>query len=409
MPLDILIEELDDGLWVAAVERARLQGLEIDPASEAVRWGAVYWGRVMTIDPALDAAFIDLDGDNVGLLHNADVRLFGANGKVKKGGDVAIGKLLEPGQMVGVQAKSGYLPREDGDLPAESKTARVSMDITIPGRYLIYSPVMTENRVSSRIRDAKLKKQLLKMLGSIEGMHGCILRASAVGVQTDMLIREGHILKTIWTQVQGFFEGDEPSLIMDGPNAIQRALSDHAGARIARIEIVTLQRFEQVEEWCEIFAPDLVTKIHPIELKDPDAELALFDHRDIMDQIEALSAPYVVMDSGGSVILQPTAALTAIDVNRGRDKRSALDVNLSAATEIGRQLRLRNLGGIITVDFLKLADKKQRDKLLAALEDVFAEDPCTVQIHGFTPLGLVELTRQRRSPSLADRLDSAFG
>lgn len=408
MSLDILIEELDDGLWVAAVERARVEGLEIDPAAEAVRWGAIYWGRVMKIDPALDAAFIDLDGDNVGLLHNADVRIFGADGKVKKGGDVAIGKLLEPGQMVGVQAKSGYLPRDEDDLSAEDKTARVSMDITIPGRYLIYSPVMTENRVSSRIRDKTLKKQLLKMLGSIDGMQGCILRASAVGVQTDMLIREGHILKTIWTQVQAFFEGNDAALIMDGPNAIQRTLSDHAGTRIKRIEVVTMERYEQAEEWCEIFAPDLVTKIQPIELKDPNAELALFDYRDIMDQIESLSVPYVVMKTGGSLIIQPTAALTAIDVNRGSDKRPTIDVNLSATEEIGRQLRLRNMGGILMIDFLKMVDKKQREKLLTALESVFAEDPCTVQIHGFTGLGLVELTRQRRSPSLADRLDSAL-
>ncbi|MBN8521895.1 MAG: ribonuclease E/G [Alphaproteobacteria bacterium] len=406
--MDILIEELDDGLWVAATENGRVTGLEIDPAREAVRWGGIYWGRVMKIDTAMDCAFIDLDGENVGLLHNADVRIFDSKGRVKKGGDVAIGKLIEPGQMIGVQAKSGYLPKDDDDLTPEDKTARVSMDITLPGRYLIYSPVMTENRVSSRVKDGRLKKQLLKMLESIDGMQGCILRSSAVGMQTDILIREAHILKNIWTEVQGFFDGGGASLIMDGPDAIQRTLSDLAGERIQRIEVVTMERFEQAEEWCEIFAPDLVTKIEPIELKDPNAELALFDYRDIMDQIESLSVPYVVMPEGGSLIIQKTSALTAIDVNRGNDRRSALDINLTAAQEIGRHLRLRNLGGIITIDFLKITDKKQRALLLEALATAFAYDPCTVQIHGFTPLGLIELTRQRRSPSLQDRLDSAL-
>lgn len=406
--MDILIEELDEGLWVAATENGRVTGLEIDPAREAVRWGGIYWGRVMKIDAAMDCAFIDLDGENVGLLHNADVRIFDSKGRVKKGGDVAIGKLIEPGQMIGVQAKSGYLPKDDDDLSPEDKTARVSMDITLPGRYLIYSPVMTENRVSSRVKDGRLKKQLLKMLESIDGMQGCILRSSAVGMQTDILIREAHILKNIWTEVQAFFDGGGASLIMDGPDAIQRTLSDLAGERIQRIEVVTMERFEQAEEWCEIFAPDLVTKIEPIELKDPNAELALFDYRDIMDQIESLSVPYVVLPEGGSLIIQKTSALTAIDVNRGHDRRRALDINLTAAQEIGRHLRLRNLGGIITIDFLKITDKKQRTVLLDALATAFAHDPCTVQIHGFTPLGLIELTRQRRSPSLQDRLDSAL-
>lgn len=408
--MDILIEELEQGLWVAAMDGRHLTGLEIDPPREEVRWGAVYWARVMKIDSAMDAAFIDLDGENVGILHNADVRIFENSGKVKKGGDVAIGKLLTPGQMIGVQAKSGYLPREDeDDMTAEDKTAVVSMDITIPGRYLIYSPVMTENRVSARIRDKNLKKRLLKMMDSFGGLQGCILRAAAADLQTDILIREGHILKNIWTQVQAFFTGNDVGLIMEGPNAIQRMFSDHAGGQIDRIEVVTMERFEQAEEWCEIFAPDLVTKIQPIELKDPDAELALFEHRDIMPQVEALFHPYLVMESGASIIIQKTAALTAIDINRGSDKRSNAEINGDTAVEVGRQIRLRNIGGIILIDFLKMKDKREKDALITTLEVVFEEDPCTVQIHGLTALGLVEITRKRRTPALSERIDSALG
>ena len=132
----------------------RLDGLEIDPVRENVRFGSIYWGRVTRIDKAMDAAYVDLDGENTGLLNNADVRIIDESGHVTRGGDKEIGKLLQPGQMIAVQAKSGQLPREeDMEITQEHKSPRVSMDITLPGRYLIFSPIMPENRVSSRITD----------------------------------------------------------------------------------------------------------------------------------------------------------------------------------------------------------------------------------------------------------------
>ncbi|MCB1531043.1 MAG: ribonuclease E/G [Rhodospirillales bacterium] len=407
--LDILIEELDGSLWVAAISSRELQGLEVDPVHEQVRWGAIYWAKVTRIDKAMDAAFLDLDGENTGILHNKDVRIEQKNGAVKKGGKEEIGKILTPGQMVAVQAKSGYLAREeDYLLPSEEKSALVSMDITLQGRYLIFSPIMPDNRVSSRIRDKKLRRQLLRMLNATESIKGCILRAAAANTQTDILRREGKIMGAMWEQIQAHLSGDAPALIMEGPDALQRTVSDHAGKTIDRIEIVTMEQFEHVEEWCEIFAPDLVTKIRPVELNDPHAELALFEERDILSKIEDLFQPYTILKQGGNIIIQETTALTAIDVNRGTDGRPAMEVNLDAAGEIGRQLRLRNLGGIIVVDFLKMRGKKDHKTLLAALETIFEKDPCTVQIHGITGLGLVEITRKRRTPALQERFSTAF-
>ncbi|MCF6285182.1 MAG: response regulator, partial [Candidatus Hydrogenedentes bacterium] len=133
----------------------------------------------------------------------------------KKGGDVASGKLIKPGEMIAVQAKSGYLPRLDStDLTIEDKSATVSMDITLAGRHLIYSPMMAENRISKRIHDKKQRKQLTKMLNNVENLKGCILRASAANTQTDVLIREGKILKHIWEELQQYLKGSEASLIM---------------------------------------------------------------------------------------------------------------------------------------------------------------------------------------------------
>lgn len=404
--MDILIEEFEESLLVASLEKGRLEGLEVDPAQEEVRWGSIYYARVKTLDPALDAAFLDLDGENIGIIYNQDLRLPDGKSGFVKGGDVAISKSLQPGQMVAVQAKSTYLPRHDGDyLASESKIVQLSMDITFPGRYLIYAPKLGKNRISQRIREKPLREQIKSMMGEMTDTKGFIVRASAAGTQTDILLREAKLLQNIWDGASEYFTGDAPQLIMRGPNAISRTLSDHASKRIDSIEVVTMDHMQKAEEWCELFAPDLMTKIEPIELNDATEDLALFYERDIIGQIESLFDSYVLMSGMGNIIIQKTAALTAIDVNKGGDKRSHLAVNIDAAQEIGRQLRLRNIGGIIVVDFLKFQSRTDEGKILAALEKVVLQDPCTVQIHGKTALGLIEITRKRRTPPLEERMD----
>lgn len=404
--LDILVEELDGSMWVAALQNGRLHALEVDPASEEVRWGSIYWAKVKTIDAALDAVFLDLDGYNTGILYNKDVRKRNKSGEIKKGGEKAIGKTFKAGDMIAVQAKSAYLPKEDDEFTSEeSKIPQMSMDITMPGRYLIYCPLTDTNRISQRIGDKKLRKQLMTMLDEMADVHGCILRAAAAGMQTDILRREWKILNEAWNQMQQYLKGGEVGLIMLGPDAVQRTLSDMAGQQIDRIEVVTMDHYNHVEEWCSIFAPDLMTKIEPVEIKNATEYLALFHYRDIMGQIEDLFQTYTLLPGGGSIIIQETAALTAIDVNKGGDKRSHLAVNLEAVEEIARQMRLRNAGGIVVIDFLKTQKKPDETALLAALEKTVLDDPCTVQIHGRTALGLIEMTRKRRTPPLQDRFE----
>ncbi len=407
--LDILIEEMGGGIWVAALERGRLEGLEFDPPEEEVRWGSIYWAKVARIDKAQDAVFVNLDGDNIGILYNADIRIVQDDGTYKKGGDVEIGKMLRPGQMIAVQAKSAFMPSVDEPYAkAGVKAPRVSMNITLPGRYLILSPTDPENRISRRIRDKDLRQALQDMLRDLKECTGCIMRAAAANTQTDVLMREARILSNMWTQLQDHFNGDSPQLIMDGPDAIQRTLSDKAVKNIHRIEITTMDHFALVEEWCDLFAPDLMTRITPVEVDNPESEFALFEHHDITGQIEDLFQPYAILDSGATIILQETAALYAIDVNSAADKRGALAINLDAAAEIARQIRLRNLGGAIIIDFLRMKKKAERDQLVKALEQAFNEDPCTVQIHGWTGLGMLEVSRNRRMPPLQDRLDATI-
>ncbi len=408
--MDIMVEELDGGLWVAATEGGKLQGLEVDPGHEAVRWGAIYWAKITRIDKSMDAAFVDLGNGNEGFLQNKDVRIKKPDGTIVKGGAESIGKLLAAGDMIAVQAKSGYLKNEDDfEFIREDKTPKLSMDITLPGRFLIYAPMMNENAVSSRIRNKKLRDNLMKMMAKFDPIKGLILRASSEDTQMDILLREAKILQGEWGKLQLLLKGSEAKLVREGPDALIRTLGDQAGSSIDRIEVVTMDRYKQVEEWCEVFGPDLVPKIMAVELEEAELDLALFDERGLLGDIEDLFQDYGLLLSGGSIIIQETAALTAIDVNRGGDDRPAMDVNLEAAQEIARQIRLRNLGGIILIDFLKLNKKADQQKLLESLADIFDTDPCTVQIHGMTALGLAEITRKRRTPPLGERLDNIEG
>ena len=377
---------------------------------EEVRWGSIYWAKVARIDKSLDAAFVNLDGDNIGILHNADVRIKQDDGSYKKGGDIEIGKLLEPGQMIAVQAKEAFLVNPDDEpfAKAGKKSPRVSMNIVLNGRYTIHMPMDRENRISKRIRTGSMRDNLEAMLASLDDVHGCVLRASAANTQTDVLVRETKILNAVWAQIQDFFKGNKSQLIMEGPNAIQRMLADKAGDNIGRIELTTMDHYEEAEEWCDLYAPDLMPKIIPVEVEDASEDLVLFEHYDIIGQIEALLHPYSMLDGGGNIIIEQTNAMTVIDVNSGTDNRKTASVNLEAAQEVARQIRLRNLGGIIIIDFMKMKTKKERDELKKAIQSYFDQDSCTVQIHGWTSLGLLEVTRQRRTAALLERFENAL-
>jgi len=404
--LQILIEEYKEKIWAVALNKGRLEGVEIDPINEPVRYGSIFYAKVTRIDAALDAAFLDLDDYNTGILFNKDVRTIDKEGKVCKDCQQAIGKTLHPGDMIAVQAKSAYIANQDALWLEESKTPRMSMDITLPGRYLIYSAMLHDNIISRRVRNKKLRKRMQKMISSLEDMQGFIMRSAAAGLQTDILRREAGILRSIWEKFEIDFTGSSPKLVMQGPNSIQRILGDLATNPIETIEIVTMDHYQQIEKWCAVFAPDLVTKITPIELKDNDAtqDLALLEYRDVMGQIESLFHDYTLLPSGGNITIEETTALCAIDINKGSDTRSKLSINIEAAKEIARHIRLRNIGGIVMIDFLKM-NKKDQTTLQKTFEEEIQNDPCTVQIHGFTKLGLLEATRKRRTPSLNARYD----
>lgn len=398
--LDILVEDLSGSLWVAAVDKSsRIAALEIDPFTEIVRWGSVYWAKVIRIDTGINAAFVDLGYDIVGMLPASEIPT------LKKG--AKIGKHLRAGQFVMVQVKTARQPEENEDgedpRPESQKASKVSMDIALQGRFLIYTPLSPGNRISRRIRETDTRKQLQSMIKNIKEVNGCILRASAAHVQTDMLVREAKIQKAIWESLQEFTNEPEPTLLMLGPDALQRVLADFSTSRIATIQIANDERREEADNWCDLYAPELMAKLQDRKITGTRNGMGLFEARDLLGQFEGLVKPYVILPSGGSIVIQETSIGTMIDVNTGIGNMAA--VNHEAAKEIARQIRLRNLGGIILIDFAGLNDKAEQKRLAATLNQAFDLDPCTVELHGVTKLGLFEISRHRRTPSLMERVE----
>lgn len=406
--MDILVEDVGESLWAAAADKNRLCHLEVDPSTERVRYGSIYWAQVKRIDASMDAAFLDLDGENTGILYNRDTRQMAENGQFIKGGDQAIGKTLASGDMVLVQARTSYLPHDaDEDLPSLQKTPIMTMDVAIHGRYLIHTPMDPKSRTSRRISDKKLKDQLERMVDDLMPDARVILRKAGAHTQTDFIKREVTVLHTVFETIKKSAIGQQAHLIMLGPDAVQRVLADTSADRIDHIDITTLDQIDRIQEWCRIFAPDLIPKIRRVDVEDESLseDLVLFmSVPGIMDQIDGLLEQYVVLPGGGNIIIQETAALIAIDINSGPDRRGALAVNLEAAKTIAHHIHLRNLGGIILIDFLKMSGPDLRRKVMDELRHQFDDDPCTVDVHGFTRLGLLELTRHRRTPTFMDRI-----
>lgn len=398
-PLEIVVEDLQGSLWVAAIVRNKVTALEIDPYLELVRWGSIYWARVLRIDTTINAAFVDLGHDMTGMLPASEIP------GLQKG--AKIGKKLKAGQFVMVQVKTARQPEEDDNghdpRPDAVKASKVSMDIALQGRYLIYTPKSPGNRISRRVREPDVRKQLVAMSKAIKAINGCILRASAAHTQTEILEREAKIQRAIWESLQTFTTETEPSLLMLGPDALQRVLGDFATSRMGTIQISTDERSEEAYNWCDLYAPELMQKIESRAVTGTRTGMGLMEARDLLGQIEDFVRPVVALPGGASFVIEDSALGTMIDVNSGG--ASLAQTNHDAADEIARQIRLRNIGGIILIDFAGKPDGNENKRLTKQLQKAFDLDPCTVELHGVTRTGLFEITRHRRTPTLADRIE----
>ena len=385
----VLIEAGPGESRVALVDGERLVELVVARADGESVAGNVYLGRVQRLLPAIQAAFVDIGARRAGFLALAEVRPIGAAGE---GG---IADYASEGDAILVQAVSD---------PAADKGARLTSRVALPGRYLVATPSQPEIKVSRQLEDGETRARLIALMGELadEG-EGFIVRTAAARADREALRRDLAYLRAAWDEVtERRAAARPPALLYREPEPLHRVLRDQAG--LAAIVVDGAPALAEARAVCRRLAPEMEGLV-----EEHRGQAALFDAYGLEEQIEAALEPVAGLPSGGNIVIEATKALTAIDVNsgghgEGGPEETALAVNLEAAAEIARQVRLRNIGGLIAIDFLPMRRRRNGAEVLHGLRRALAGDPCPSHVVGFTRLGLVEVTRQRRRAALADVL-----
>jgi ribonuclease G len=393
---EILINVTLQETRVAVIQQGVAQELHVERLTGRGLVGNIYLGVVSRVLPGMQSAFIHIGLDRAAFLHVADIWEHRQNLDTPR----PIERLLHDGQRVLIQVIKD---------PIGTKGARLSTQISIAGRLLVYLPQECHIGISQRIEDeaerAHLRERLQHLLPADE-KGGFIIRTMAEAASDREMLSDIEYLRRIWAGIQEKAStAPAPSLLYQDLNLCLRVLRDIANDETSRILVDTREMFEKLEKFAGDYTLNFRDRIHHYS-----GERALFDLYGIEDEIERALARRVPLKSGGYVIIDQTEALTTIDVNTGGfvGGRSFDDTifktNLEAAHVIARQLRLRNLGGIIVVDFIDMENSVHRDAVLTEFKKALSVDRTRITVNGFTSLGLIEMTRKRTRESLAHTL-----
>ena len=407
---DILINWTPQETRVAIIEGGAVQELHVERTLERGLVGNIYAGKVVRVLPGMQSAFIDIGLERAAFLHVADLHREEGNAKPHPRGSeaqVPIEKRVHEGQTLMVQVIKD---------PIGTKGARLSTQISVAGRLLVFLPQDDHLGISQKIGSPDLRDQLrermLKLLGEADSREGrtrsggFILRTNAEDSTDDELAADITYLRKTWSTIREHGLKAAPgTLLYQELNLAQRVLRDLVSDEVMTIRIDSLIQFDALKEFGTEFTPSAVDKLQHYKGERP-----IFDLYNIDTEIERALARRVDLKSGGYLIVDQTEALTTVDVNTGgyvgarNFDDTIFKTNLEAAQAIARQLRLRNLGGIIIIDFIDMLREDHRDNVLSEFRKQLAKDRTKVTVSGFSPLGLVEMTRKRTRESLAHML-----
>jgi len=393
MTAEILVNVSPDETRVALVEAGAAQEVIVQRASRHGLVGNIYKGRVERVLPGMQAAFVDVGLERTAFLHVADMVAAGAPAASL----VPIDQRLHEGQQLLVQILKD---------PLGTKGARLTTMLSIPARYLVLLPFEPHNGISTRIEDeaerSRLKTLVDRVVAELCPQFGVIARTAAEGVDEEAMRVDLAFLLQIWKAIQERAQGSPAGSLVHGDLPLaMRILRDLLTDDVERVRIDNADEFERVRQFAEHFVP----KAEPL-LELYQGHAPLFDLFGVEDDIERALARKVELKSGGHLVIDQTEAMTTIDVNTGaftghrNVEETVLKTNLDAAQAIARQLRLRNLGGIIILDFIDMTSEDHRAQVLRALQKELKRDSARTQIYPISPLGLVEMTRKRTRESL---------
>jgi len=409
---EILIDSASGEIRAAVLEDDLLAEVFIERHGRLALTGNVYKGRVSNVLPGMQSAFVDIGLERDAFLYVEDFDRSvsdpdaGIVPSCGEPGDAspsvppprpAIEDVLKEGQDVVVQVTKD---------PLATKGARITSHLSLPGRFLVYLPGVAHIGVSRRITDPAERERLKALVGRVPlelGLRGgFIVRTAAEDQDAGDVVSDARHLADLWEEVRRRAESlPSPALLHAEVGAVAKVLRDVFHGDVQRVLIDTEEVFREAADFVARMQPALVPRIH---LHDGGAPL--FEERAVQHQLDRALRPRVWLASGGSIVINQTEALVAIDVNTGkyvgrrRLEETILKTNLEAVSEIVRQVRLRDLGGIIVVDFIDMQEETSREQVIRALETEIRKDRARSRMLQISEFGLVEITRQRTRPSL---------
>ncbi|HEY1989152.1 MAG TPA: Rne/Rng family ribonuclease [Acidimicrobiales bacterium] len=367
--------------------------------------GNIYRGRVQNVLPGMEAAFIDIGTPKNAVLYRGDVRYDKDDiepGTGNTSSQPRIEEVLRPGQSILCQVTKN---------PIGAKGARLTQEVSIPGRFVVLVPDSTAFGISKRLEDSE-RKRLRKIVDAVRPKgHGLIVRTAAAGASADELRNDVDRLVTQWEGISAAAaKGQGAALLYREPVTAVRVIREELNREYRAVVIDDLALFEQVRDYVGAVNPELADRV---EYFDPAEEpLPVFERYHVHEQLHKALDRKVYLPSGGSLVIDRTEALTVIDVNTGKNvgttnlEETVYRNNLEAAEEVARQLRLRDIGGIIVIDFIDMEIRENRDKVSSALRAALARDKTRTQVFDISELGLVEMTRKRVSEGLIESLST---
>lgn len=406
MSKKIIIDSQHGQTRVAFLENDDLVEMYIDSGDNERIAGNIYRGKVANVIPGMQAAFVDIGLEKNAFLYigdiNTDKAVFefaGSKAKVEESlQSLSIGDILKEGQEITVQVMKE---------PIGTKGARVTTHITLPGRLVVLMPTVNYIGVSRRIEDEGERQRLKAIAERVKPQStGLIVRTAALDKNEEDLRPDVELLAKLWSQIEEKEQkGRVPRLLYKDESLIYRTIRDFFTADVDRLIINDYEEYKKVLDWIELISPAYKEKI---EYFEPVHNI--FEHYSLEGKIEKFINKKVWLKNGGYIVIDPTEALTVIDVNTGKYvgginlEDTVLSTNLEAAEEIARQIRLRDIGGIIIIDFIDMETQEHRQQVIDILKAALKKDRTKTNVLGFTGLGLVEMTRKK----VRERLTAAL-
>jgi len=398
---ELLINVSPTETRTAMIENGVVQEVYIERAEGRGYVGNIYKGKVVRVLPGMQAAFVNIGLERTAFIHASDIASLDSDGRQQSEGNIR--ELVREGQTLVVQVTKD---------PIGTKGARLTTHLSIPARYLVYMPYAQHIGISAKIESEQerelLKERLEKVIAALEKPigGGFIVRTVAEGITEEELSSDIQYLNQLWISLSGAIASAKaPCIIYEDLPLFIRTLRDLVKPHIEKLRIDSREAFTQVSQFAEQYALEVRGRIEHYPGERP-----LFDLYGVEEEIQKALDPRVTLKSGGYLIIEQTEAMVTVDVNTGAFvgsrnlEETIFKTNLEAATTIARQLRLRNLGGIIIIDFIDMLDTEHQQQVLRTFEKVLQKDYAKTSITGVSELGLIEMTRKRTRESLEQML-----